>query len=356
MTPIRFKFHWVDENGTATGFLAKKGALDQETLTLDDVQIPAAVIMDVEIRGQYLIIAVMTEEDEASQLVIQTGKAKELKAELGRIRSSFWADAHRKHLEEKGLGHTFRRVICPACASVIDLTDMDDTPQVSCGFCNTISTLERGVPDDGESSAVSERGYQLCDECGMYSKPRQFTIFYFYFLVVFYGWRYHTTWRCPGCMRGEAWKMLFGNLLFILGVPVALVQLFRSYGGTDIGGLFRGLDKANLLARKGDLEGAIRTYRTMLDHSPVSAGVKYNIGLALLQQQRQSDAARIFESALADCSNYEPAAAALASCYDTLGETEQLEELKRRWGADDNDEHVDDDDDEIESDSVELSS
>jgi len=30
-------------------------------------------------------------------------------------------------------------------------------------------------------------------------------------------------------MRGEAWKMFFGNLIFLLGVPVARIQLFRSY-------------------------------------------------------------------------------------------------------------------------------
>lgn len=332
---LEFKFHWVDEQGNAQGFLAKKGQLDNETLALDDTKIPVPAILEVEVRSDYLIFSVMTNEPEPGHLIIKTGKTKQLKAELGRLRSAAWAAAHREQLESEGQGHTFREVTCPSCAAVIDVTNMEKTPQISCGFCHTISTID--VTDAGEDPqpATIERGFQICDECGMYSKPRQFTIFYFYFLLVIYGYRYHTTWRCPGCMRGEAWKMLFGNLIFVLGVPVALVQLFRSYGGTDVGGLHSGLDGANLLARKGELERAVGSYRTILNQRPINAGVKYNIGLALLSQERHGDAARIFESALADCSNYQPAAIMLAACYDQLGETDKLQELKRLWGASD---------------------
>ncbi|MGE3317439.1 MAG: tetratricopeptide repeat protein, partial [Planctomycetaceae bacterium] len=200
-------------------------------------------------------------------------------------------------------------------------------------FCHTISTISEPGDEMLDPKSVSETGYRICDECGMYAKPRQFTIFYFYFLLVVYGWNQRTTWRCPGCMRGDAWKMLFGNALFVLGVPVALWQLFRSYGGTDIGGRFPGLDKANTLARKGDLDRAVAAYRTLLEKQPVAAGVKYNIGLALLQQQRVDQAARMFEFALADCANYGPAINVLAACYQQLGETEKLAELKKRLGV-----------------------
>ena len=132
--------------------------------------------------------------------------------------------------------------------------------------------------------------------------------------------------------------MLFGNLLFIVGLPVALVQLFRSYGGTDIGGLYPGLDRANLKARSGNFEGAIADYRAILERQPVSAGVKDNIGLAFLHDKDEAGAARMFEYALKDCANYQPAAAMLAQCYESLGETEKLAELKDRWGIKDEEE------------------
>jgi hypothetical protein len=254
---------------------------------------------------------------------------KYIKEELGRLRSAIWADMHRQELEESGLGHTFRRQTCPACGATLDLTGMEDTPQISCSFCHTISTLRSS---EGMPVTEVERGCRLCDECGMYSIPRQFTIFYFYFLIAVYGWRSQTTWRCPGCMRGEAWKMLFGNLIFVLGVPTALIQLFRSYGGTDIGGLYPGLDGANLRANKGNLTGAIAAYQKILVRRPVSAGLKFNIGRAFATQSQFAEATKMFEFALDDCSNYQPAAAALAACYEQLGEAEKLADLKKRWG------------------------
>jgi tetratricopeptide (TPR) repeat protein len=136
-------------------------------------------------------------------------------------------------------------------------------------------------------------------------------------------------------MRGEAWKMLFGNLLFLVGVPVAIVQLFRAYGGTDVGGKYPGLDSANVKARSGNFEQAIADYRKILDKQPVAAGVKYNIARAFLQREDFQGAAKMLEYALSDCANYGPAAHALAGCYERLGEQEKLAELKRQWGGTD---------------------
>ena len=118
--------------------------------------------------------------------------------------------------------------------------------------------------------------------------------------------------------------MLLGNLLFVLGVPVALVQLYRSYGGTSVGTKYAGLDGANLRARRGDITGAIGAYQKILERVPVTAGVKYNIGTAFVQQNQLEEAAQMFEYSLADCSNYAPSASALAQCYTTLGAEEKL--------------------------------
>jgi tetratricopeptide (TPR) repeat protein len=338
---LQFKYHPVNAQGQQTGFLAKKGLVDEQSITLDGSQIPIGAIVDVDVRGKMLVFSVFTGGQQPVPIVLQTDKAGAVKQELGRLRSALWADAHKKQLEEKGIGHTFREAVCPVCSSVIDLTNVDESPQVDCQFCHTISMIADRNDGEFDPKSVSETGYRICDECGMYSKPRQFTIFYFYFLIAVYGWNHRTTWRCPGCMRGDAWKMLFGNALFVLGVPVALWQLFRSYGGTDIGGRFPGLDKANTLARKGDLDRAVAAYRTILEKQPVAAGVKFNIGLALLQQQQRADqAARMFEFALADCANYAPALNALAACYQNLGETEKLEKLKKRFEAEEAGEKV----------------
>ena len=165
----------------------------------------------------------------------------------------------------------------------------------------------------------------------MFARPIKFTTFYFVFLIVFYWVSHGSTWRCPACMRREAWKMFFGNLIFLLGVPVAIVQLIRSYGGSSPGGAYKGLDKANIKARNGDLMGALQIYRSILERVSYSAGLKYNIGLALLQQNDLERAAESFRISLEDCSNYVPAYQLLGPLYEDLGEQEKLEELKRMW-------------------------
>ena len=64
---------------------------------------------------------------------------------------------------------------------------------------------------------------------------------------------------------------------------------------------------------------------------PHSAGLKYNLGLALLKQGDTARAAETFQLALDDCSNYAPAYHVLSRCYEQLGETARLAELKAMW-------------------------
>ncbi len=229
---------------------------------------------------------------------------------------------------------------CPNCNAAIILTDMPDTPQIYCHFCDSLMTHNTSM------AAKDEREYCLCDACGMFSKPRRFTVFYFYFLFVVYGWSQNTTTRCPACMRGDAWKMLFGNLLFVLGVPVAIAQLIRSYG-REVTGTFAGLNAANLKAQRQDLSGALQIYSEISDRVPHCAGIKFNLGMALLGAEKTEQAARAFEAALGDCGNYAPAYGALSYCYGELGETAKLEALNDQWGVEENDEHLSDGSSEI---------
>lgn len=334
MEPYQFKFKWINEEGQAQGFYSRKGEFDGETLTLDDAQVDSAGILDVEFRDKVMVLSVINNDGEPIHLLFQVtkGSVQKLKQLLGQARSRAWAKSHRVQLEAEGRGHEYRDATCPHCRSVIDLSGFTKTPQVSCEFCHTLVDID---PTSVDPPNKSEKQYRLCDECGMFSKPRKFTIFYFYFLLVVYGYSQRPTWRCPGCMRGEAWKMLFGNLIFVLGVPVALTQLFRAYGGTDLGGKYPGLDSANVKARGGKFQQAIADYRKILEKAPVAAGVKYNIGLAMIERENWNDAASMLEFALADCSNYQPAANALAACYEQLGEEEKLAAIKEQWGVED---------------------
>ena len=326
--PMRFKFHWLDDNGNQTGILRKKGSFDGETLILEDVEIAAAVMTDVQFRDNRMLLSSIDENDEPIGLAILLSKgiAAQLKSGLDHARSATWAEMHKKTLAEKGRTGAYREERCPQCDTTLILTDMPRTPQLYCHFCDTLST------DGGyETPPAGEKDLRICEECGMFARPVKFTTFYFVFLIVFYWVSHGSTWRCPACMRREAWKMFFGNLIFLLGVPVAIVQLIRSYGGSSPGGAYKGLDKANIKARNGDLMGALQIYRSILERVSYSAGLKYNIGLALLQQNDLERAAESFRISLEDCSNYVPAYQLLGPLYEDLGEQEKLEELKRMW-------------------------
>ncbi len=330
---LAFKFHWLNDQGQPTSMMRKKGHFEGETVTLEEAEIPAAVIVESAVRENKMAITAIAadEQEEYVTMLIQLPSkkvAEELKKRIDLARSAAWARHHRKALEDKGLGHTFRQEQCPRCTATLILSDMPESPQLYCHFCDSLSTI-----DPGADPISQERDLRLCEECGMYTRPQKFTIFYFYFLLVVYGFSSRSTWRCPPCMRGEAWKMLFGNLIFVLGVPTAIWQLARSYGGSSVGGPFKGLDTGNIKARKGDLAGALESYRTILGKVPVSAGVKYNLGMALLAQGNKEKAADSFELALQDCTNYVPAYGQLCHLLQELGETERLKELAQMWAT-----------------------
>ena len=325
--PLHFKFRWVDENGNETGFFSKKkGSFDGQELILDDIQLQAANIISMEVYEERLAVAFVT-GDMADTAVFRLYKfpATDLKRAVDIARSATWAEMTREKMIEEGRGGAFRTEICPECTATLDLSDMPETPQVYCHFCDSLTTT-------GQGGLPNEHEFGLCEECQMYSKPKRFTIFYFYFLVAIWGFSSRVTYRCPACMRPEAWKMLFGNLLFLLGIPVAIVQLFRCYGGKITGNVVAELDAANLRARKGDMLKALQGYQKVLEQVPFSAGVKYNLALALAEQNEIERTAETLELAFKDCVNYAPAYSRLSACYEHLGEQEKLRELRRIWG------------------------
>ena len=326
--PYRFKFHWLDENGNQQGVFRKKGEFHGDTLKLDDTELPAGAILQAQTFENKIMLTVPTGPEEfASVLFMPSSKSatNELKKRLDIARSRSWADNHKNQLAEQGRGAVYREAECPHCRATLILSDMPTTPQVYCHFCDSLSTVDQNPPQ-------GEAKLGLCDECGMYSQPQRYTVFYFVFLLVIYWFKSGTAKKCRACMRSDAWKMLFGNLIFLLGVPNAVYQLIRAYsGGSIFEGAYSGLNAANIAARNQKWDKATASYKHVLDSVGVSAGVKYNLGLALRAAGNDAQAARSFEVSLADCSNYAPAYHHLVELYPTLGESDKLRELQQQW-------------------------
>ena len=102
--------------------------------------------------------------------------------------------------------------------------------------------------------------------------------------------------------------------------------------GKITGNVVAELDAANLRARKGDMLKALQGYQKVLEQVPFSAGVKYNLALALAEQNEIERTAETLELVFKDCVNYAPAYSRLSACYEHLGEQEKLRELRRIWG------------------------
>ena len=209
---------------------------------------------------------------------------------------------------ERGLGHQCRDSVCPFCqAKTLTLDSYPWSPQVHCRFCDSIHTT---VAVDGIGQ--TEKDYRICPKCHMYSRPRRFTIGYFWFVWFHAQVNHRVILCCNDCMRPEAWKMTMGNLPGVLGMPLALTQLSRVYRDAIKKGPFQGLDKGNRLLKRGEVEKALEHYSIIVEKHPFSAGVLYNVARGLLARGDQIHAEETLVLALQNCVNYQPAERLLA--------------------------------------------
>jgi hypothetical protein len=324
---LRFKFKELNEKGQETGLFSKKGEITDDQIVLDGNAIPLLAIAKTARRANRLILVVATKDQPITvAIAITSGKSQDLKQAIDGICSSGWARMHREEMEKNGKGALFRSEPCPYCRATVDLSGFEETPQMYCPFCETVVTRGPGAPRD-------EKSYRLCDKCGYYSQPKGFTVFYFIFLLVAYHFQYRTDTRCNACMRSEAWKMFFGNLIFVLGFPFALVQLLRAYfGGSTLSASFSGLDAANRAAQAGRREKARALYDAILARLPQAAGVRLNRSLMCLGAE-PARAAVEAHAALKDCSNYAPAADAAIQALAAMGKREEAEGFQKAWGG-----------------------
>ena len=328
MDPVRFKFKWLDDEGNMTDLWRKSASFDGRVLQLDDTSIPVEAIVDLHLRGQSTYLWLRTQSGKS----VQTGfsvigsDGLEIQQALNRQRREALIQQEQQRLEARGDGLQLREQECEHCRSPIFLSGLPQTPQVYCPVCDSLLTT--GVAPE---QRWLESRHRICDECGMYSHPRKFTTFYFYFLLVIYGIWNKTTIRCPACMRGESWKMLLGNLPGLVGLPFSVVQIYRSYAKTSALDPMRGLDDANLRLRKGQIERALDDYDRLLERQPINAGVKYNIASGLVRKREFQHAQQMFEMSLDDCANYWPAVEGLLIALEQQGKEAEVEAVQRMW-------------------------
>ena len=147
---IRFKYKELNDQGGEVGFLSKKGAFDGETLKLDVHVIPVEAIVSAHCRFNRIMLQLLQEDGEVQPAIIAItgGDRRQLLAGINAASSARWAEMIRADLEQKGKGDRFYAETCPYCRATIDLTDVPESPQTYCRFCESIITSQGQAPED----------------------------------------------------------------------------------------------------------------------------------------------------------------------------------------------------------------
>ena len=326
--PLKFRFRLLPTTEEASVGRRDSGSCDDKSLQLGSESWDLGHLAAVERDGSHLLLLLQPPDTPPLAVTISISglDPSRLKHHLDVHRTRLRAARAPLHLDTVQNKVPARQIVCPACDVTVDLTSFPPTPQMFCPYCETLSTIQSSL-----SPPPNEPDFRLCEICGMFSRPQPFTSFYFYYLIFHSGFHARRSTRCRGCMRSAAWKMLAGNLLFVVGVFPALVQLTRAYRKNPDKGAYSGLEPANQWARRGRLREAIEGYRKILQHVHCAAGIYYNLGMTLYRGNDLPHAASVLELALEDCANYTPAYQLLEKCYQQSGQFAELEALQLRW-------------------------
>jgi len=327
LSDFRFKFKEINDNGQPTGLFSTRGAVTPHALVLGNDQVPLANVIAAEGHTHNLVVRWYTDSGAVSHHAfrVTSGGVKNVLRRINQACSHAKAGQRREQLDLENRAGEYRQWNCPHCHSAVDLSGCEETPQTWCPYCDALYTLAAGAP-------AEEPSFSCCDQCGLYSQPKPFTVFYFWFVFVAFGYEYQIKRMCNVCMRKEVWKMLAVNFLFVVGTIPTLVQIFRAYfGGSNLSSTFRELDAGNVAAQKGDFAGASALYERVLEKQPHSAGVFYNLGLAQYQAGNLDHSASALTASLNACINYSPAFVALSNLLETTGDSERLERVRQRF-------------------------
>jgi hypothetical protein len=303
---LAFKFRYV-RDGRVQGMFAKKGMATGQKLVLGEESLSYDAIVDSTTRDDWLFLALSPgtplEKELAKSLngdtlalSVQKVKALELERYVDRMCSDRETERNRQRLIQAGKSDLFRAVACPACQAIIDLSELEKTPYVYCRFCES-TFVQTKVITWGSV-------YRVCDECMMFDRVRGYTEFYFYFLVVAYGYSSKERHVCDNCAHAIFKKMLLMNFIFVLGIPATIYLKIKSLTGRAAH--FKELAKANSLARKGRYRQASAIYSRLYEKIPEHPGLLMNEGLGHLIGDDVDGSRACFQRAQKACSNYLP--------------------------------------------------
>lgn len=310
-----FKFRYC-RNGKPAGLFATKGSIGDDGLGLGASRVPWHAVVDTTTRDDRLLLVVQAgvelDKDATKSLVDGCAlvlapngvKALDLERAIDRRASRAEVARTKVRLEAEGRLSEFRTITCPHCDATVNLSAFAETRHVFCRFCDTVFM--------GRTRAVvTDHEHRTCSECNLFDRVRGYTEFYFYFLLVVYGFSYKRRHLCDNCVGRLFWKVLLINSIFVLGVAPAVWMKVKSMTGRSP--KTKTLAAGNAKARKGDAAGADALYAQVFKELPEHPGVLLNQAQAHFKAGDGDGGARCLRRSLDSCSNYVPTLGLLAA-------------------------------------------
>ena len=302
-----FKFTFVRGGNAATVF-AKDGMMTPQGLVLDGMHLPLACILDTETVQRRIVLklgypqAVHPSiqgfmEQDSLVIEVRSPAARMIEIAIDRFASYAEAEGYRQQLAAQGREREFWVVACPFCQSTVNLSTLPRSGYYYCRFCTSIHHHQQPLPQTTK--------YRTCDECSMFDRNQTYSEFYFYFLVVVYGFRYVQRQMCDTCAKGLFWKTFLINFIFVLGVPSAVWIRVKLAIGREPS--LQKLADANGLALKGNAQGARAIFAELHQILPDHPGLHVNEARGHAQAGDVASATASLRAALAACPNYVPA-------------------------------------------------
>lgn len=305
MNEFRYKF--VDHEGNETGFRYKKGYVDRKEVALDYMTIPHTSIQETVVIGDRLIMAINYDSslhkdlfdkmyDRKLALTIKNAKPVDVKREIDIVVSRLHIKRRKQELQHQGEPNLFRATKCPRCNCAIDLSNFERTPYTYCPYCEVIfATKSKRLVDDSLT-------HSICPECKTYGEVRGHLDFFFYFVIIAYGYRYETKYMCPTCASKMANRLFFINLLFVLGLFPTLYTKIRSLwmmGGSE-------LNRVRNLSLSGQYAKAAPIYKQLYETQRAHPAILMNQAIGHLYGNDTEQGIKLLERSLKACANYLP--------------------------------------------------
>jgi hypothetical protein len=340
--PLRFRYRRSGWEREAFPLFAKRGEVRANSVLLDRREVLVPNIVGTAIRGNELVISVMTPhgrddvqiavascESRGAIFTSAASNAACVKEAIDGSCSRARFEQRRQELAGAEPDSELRSETCPHCHALVDLSGFPPSPQVFCPYCGRIGTLGRPVP------IREERWLRICGTCHYFGFPERVTLHRFAtFWPVAFMFEKETATLCGSCMRTEAWINLRGNLLSVVGIPISAVELLLAHsGGSRRHKPFAELDRANEAATNEKPERAEVLYERLLDRIGPSAPLHYNRAKLRADHEDWSGAVTEAVAALADCSNFRPPLDIACTSFARSGRVQEAESLCARYRA-----------------------